>query len=225
MSRDEKIHVLVAHANPLVSAGLEAAFATREGFELVANRACGAALEDTPGLSSVSVAVTDCAAGMRLMAMERGRRCRVLILTDDESEVSIRRAVELGIRGYLPLSSGLDSVVRAVRCIHNGGTAIAPIVMAKMAVSLRSPALTGREVEVLRMVMQGLPDKAIARRLQRSVGTAKSHVKAILCKLEASSRVEAVAVAWRRGLVHDESMTIPMDRARSRDVGELLVLP
>ncbi len=225
MSRDEKIHVLIAHANPLVSAGLEAAFAAHEDFQLVEGRAPGAALEYTSGLDSVSVVVTDCAAGMRLMTLERGRRCRVLILTDDESEISIRRAVELGVRGYLPLSSCLESVVRAVRCIHSGGTAIAPIVMAKMAVSLRSRPLTGREVEVLRLIMQGLPDKAIARRLQRSVGTAKSHVKAILTKLDASSRVQAIAVARRRGLVDDELITMPAERAMARDVGELLMLP
>ena len=97
--------------------------------------------------------------------------------------------------------------------------------MAKMAVSLRSRPLTGREVEVLRLIMQGLPDKAIARRLQRSVGTAKSHVKAILTKLEASSRVEAVAVARRRGLVHDEPMAAPAERTRARELSAILMLP
>jgi two-component system NarL family response regulator len=131
----------------------------------------------------------------------------VLILTDDDSEVSIRRAVELGVGGYMPLSSGVESVVRAVRCLHNGGTAIAPNVVTKMAMSLQSRGLTQREVEVLRLIMQGLSDKAIARRLQRSVGTARSHVKAILMKLKASSRVEAVAIARRRGLVSEKSMT------------------
>jgi DNA-binding NarL/FixJ family response regulator len=215
MSRGEQIHVLISHANPLVSAGLEAALAAQEDFELAAR--CD--------LGSVSVAVTDCETGLRLMALKPGGRCRVLMLTDDESEITIRRAVELGIRGYLPLSTGVDSVVRAIRCIHSGGTAIAPIVMAKMAVSLRSRPLTEREVEVLRLVMQGLPDKAIARRLQRSVGTAKSHVKAILTKLEASSRVEAVAVARRRGLVHDEPMAVPGDRARPREMPALLMFP
>jgi DNA-binding NarL/FixJ family response regulator len=81
--------------------------------------------------------------------------------------------------------------------------------MTKMATSLRSRRLTDREIEVLRLIMQGLPDKAIARRLERSVGTAKSHVKAILMKLDASSRVEAVAVARRRGLVPEKSMAMP----------------
>lgn len=206
MSRDEKIHVFISHCNPLVSAGLEAAFARHEDFQLVEN--CANA-----------VAVTDCEMGMQLMAAGRRRACCVLILTDDESEVSIRRAVELGIRGYLPLGTRIEAVVRAVRCLHNGGTAIAPIVMEKIAISLRSRPLTGREVEVLRLIMQGLPDKAIARKLQRSVATAKAHVKAILTKLDASSRVEAVAVAQRRGLVREE----PRVPAYLRTSGEVRI--
>ena len=198
MSRDERIPVLIDHNNPLVAAGLQAAFATHQDFVL---------MPTDEAIHGSGVAVTDCAAGLHLMAVRCEHRRRVLVLTDDISEVNIRRAMELGIRGYLPLSSCVEDVVRAVRAIHSGGTAIAPIVMAKMAVSLSSRPLTGREVEVLRMIMQGLPDKAIARRLERSVATAKSHVKAILGKLDASSRVQAISVAMRRGLVQDDSHT------------------
>jgi DNA-binding NarL/FixJ family response regulator len=204
MLNDDKIHVLIAHANPLVAAGLEAAFRGQRDFH-VEHRAA----DEVSPPDGATVAVTDYDGGTRLLATRRGNRCRVLILTDDESEVSIRRAVELGIGGYLPLASGVESVLHAVRCIHNGGTAIAPNVMTKMAMSLRSRPLTEREIEVLRLIMQGLPDKAIARRLERSVGTAKSHVKAILMKLDASSRVEAVAVARRRGLVPEKSLAMP----------------
>jgi DNA-binding NarL/FixJ family response regulator len=89
-----------------------------------------------------------------------------------------------------------------------------------MALSLRSPALTGREIEVLRLIMQGLPDKVIARHLQRSIATAKSHVKAILGKLGAASRVEAVAIARRRGLVPQEQRTALRDYAIPRDMPE-----
>jgi two-component system, NarL family, response regulator len=146
----------------------------------------------------------------------------VLILTDDDSEVSIRRAVELGVGGYLPLSSGVESVVHAVRCIHNGGTAIAPNVMAKMAMSLRSRGLTQREAEVLRLIMQGLPDKVIAHRLGRSVETARSHVKAILMKLKASSRVEAVAIARRRGLVSEKTLALSGSAQRGAGAPQIL---
>ena len=207
MLNDDRIHVLIAHDSPLVAAGLEAAFGTQQDFHIVGRRET----DDVAPVDAATVAVADFEGGTRRLAAQRGAQCgggcRVLILTDDDSEVSIRRAVELGVGGYMPLSSGVESVVHAVRCLHNGGTAIAPNVVTKMAMSLQSRGLTQREVEVLRLIMQGLSDKAIAHRLERSVDTAKTHVKAILTKLEASSRVEAVAIARRRGLVSEKSMT------------------
>jgi DNA-binding NarL/FixJ family response regulator len=202
MLNDERIHVLIAHDNPLIAAGLEAAFGARQDFYIVGRRES----DDVSPLDAATVAVTDYEGGTRWLAAQRGSGCRVLILTDDDGEVSIRRAVDLGISGYLPLSSGVESVVHAVRCIHNGGMAIESNIMSKMAMSLRSRGLTQREVEVLRLIMQGLRDKVIAGRLEHSVETTKSHVKAILMKLGASSRVEAVAIARRRGLVSEKSL-------------------
>jgi len=202
MLNDDRIRVLIAHSNPLVAAGLEAAFSTQQDFHIVRCR-------DTVEASlvgAVTVAVMDFEGGTQRLAAQCRGVCRVLILSDDDSEVSIRRAMELGVGGYLPLSSGLESVVSAVRCIHSGGKAIAPNAMAKMAMSLQSCALTQREVEVLRLIMQGLPDKAIAHRLERSIETAKAHGRAIRLKLRASSRVEVVAIARRRGLVSEKSM-------------------
>jgi DNA-binding NarL/FixJ family response regulator len=204
MLNDDRIHVLIAHDNPLVAAGLEAAFGTQQDFHIVGRRET----DDVSHVDATTVAVTDYEGGTRRLAAQHRGGCRVLILTDDDSEVSIRRAVELGVGGYLPLSSGVESVVHAVRSVHNGGTAIAPNVMAKMAMSLRSRGLTQREAEVLRLIMQGLSDKVIARRLGRSAETVKSHVKAILMKLNASSRVEAVAIARRRGLVCEKTPAV-----------------
>jgi len=200
----EPIHVLIAHANSLVSAGLRAAFAAQEDFRLAEFGAAGPEPLLRASRSAPLVAITDCSAGMRILSAQNGTLCRVMILTDDMSEVTIRRALELGACGYLPLSSRPASIVGAVRNIHYGGTAIAPRVMLKMMASLRSAPLSSRELEVLRMIMQGLSDKAIARQLQRSVATAKTHVKGILTKLDVSSRVEAIVVARRRGLVHEE---------------------
>src|ERR1700722_20357326 len=202
MLNDDRIHVLIAHANPLVAAGLEAAYGTQQDFHIVGRRET----DDASPVSVATVAVADFEGGTRRLAAQWGGVCRVLILSDDDSEVSIRRAMELGVGGYLPLSSGLESVVSAVRCIHSGSKAIAPNAMAKMAMSLQSCALTQREVEVLRLIMQGLPDKAIALRLERSIETAKAHGRAIRLKLKASSRAEAIAIARRRGLGSEKSM-------------------
>ena len=167
MLNDDRIHVLIAHDNPLVAAGLEAALGTQQDFRIVGRLEA----DEVSPVDAATVAVTDYEGGTRQLAAQRGAQCeggcRVLILTDDDSEVSIRRAVELGVSGYLPLSSGVESVVHAVRCIRSGGTAIAPNVMTKMVISLQSRGLTQREVEVLRLIMQGLQDKVIAHRLER----------------------------------------------------------
>ena len=64
------------------------------------------------------------------------------------------------------------------------------------------PSLTQRELDVLQQLAQGRSNKDIARRLNITEGTAKTHVKSILTKLDAISRTEAVAVAHQRGLVH-----------------------
>ena len=202
MSDDAKVQVTIAHANPLVAAGLRAAISADSELRLVDEGA--------------HVLVTDYETGTGLMESGQGRAARILIVTDDNTEVHIRRAVELGAAGYLPLHSPLESVVRAVRCIDRGGTAIDPLALSKIAVSLASPALTVRETEVLRLMMQGLRDKAIAMKLKRTLATVKSHVKAILYKLSAASRVEAIAVARRRGLISEEGSTFPV---RDRAVG------
>ena len=204
MALSEKIRVMVAHGNPLVSAGLEVAFKAQEDFEVIScdpGAQCAVAAESR--LEAVSVAVTDCEIGLRLVASATSRKCRVLIITEDESEASIRRAVELGAGGYLLLTSSLESVVRGVRTVHDGGTPLDPLVTTKMVASLSGPPLTRRELDVLRLMMLGLSDKGIAKRLARSVGTAKTHVKAILAKLDCASRTAAVAVARRRGLVSE----------------------
>ena len=85
MSSEAKIHVLIAHGNPLVSAGLEAGFHARADFMVA----------DAPD----SVVITDCEIGMSLLTAKDGGRRRVLILTDEESEICIRRAMQRGVRG------------------------------------------------------------------------------------------------------------------------------
>jgi two-component system NarL family response regulator len=64
------------------------------------------------------------------------------------------------------------------------------------------PTLTQREIDVLQLLAQGRSNKDIARQLTITEGTAKTHVKAILTKLDAMSRTEAVAIAHKRGLIH-----------------------
>ncbi|MDB6089194.1 MAG: DNA-binding response regulator [Gammaproteobacteria bacterium] len=202
--KERKLKVVIAHRNPVVCAGLEAALAAQGDFEIVASHPD---YDWTQGrdaaIDSVPLVVADCATGLQLAAREQG--IRILIVTHDDRELSIRRAVELGIRGYLLLTASLEAVAHALRCVHDGGVAIEPAMAANLVSIVSGPALTRRELEVLRLVMRGCSDKAIANRLGTTVGTVKCHVKSILSKLNVSSRTEAAAVSYRRGLVPEEA--------------------
>jgi two-component system, NarL family, response regulator len=85
--------------------------------------------------------------------------------------------------------------------VCHGQTFVSPEVAAKLASRISEEELTNRELEILTLLAEGKSNKLIARELNISEGTVKTHVKSILEKLDATSRTEAVAVAARRGLI------------------------
>lgn len=211
MSQSPRLKVLITHGTPLVRAGLEAALRSQDDLEIVAPTT-GSDLTESGELDHAGVVVADCDTGLPLAAHRAATGCRVLIVTNDDTETSIRRAMEVGACGYLLMSSPLDMLVRAVRCVIDGGTALDPLVATRMRDSLKSPQLTARELEVLHLMTEGLSDKQIARRIARSTGTVKSHVKSVLTKLDTARRTEAVAVARRRGLLSGPVPSGPVRR-------------
>ncbi len=142
---------------------------------------------------------------------ERHPAVAIVMLTVSEDEDDLFRAIKAGAQGYLlkNLESGqLRSMLEAV---SRGEAAISPATAARIIDEFlragRSPArneperLTDREIEVLRLVTQGLRNKEIAARLGISENTAKFHLKNIVEKLHAQSRTELAARAVREGLV------------------------
>jgi DNA-binding NarL/FixJ family response regulator len=197
--------VLIAHGSPLISAGLASVLSAQPDFDVICCRDNGCPQRPSPqDMASVSVAVTDCATGLEIAA-DASNACRVVIFTEDESEVCIRLALHRGVSGYLLLASECEAIVNAVRSAHQGAAMFDPTVAAKIVASLAAPVLSSRESEVLGFMMAGLSDKTIARRLRRSLGTVKSHVKSVLAKLDVKSRSEAAAVARQRGLVSPQA--------------------
>ena len=105
------------------------------------------------------------------------------------------------MRGYLLVGCSLDDLAAGVRAVHRGARHLSPQVAARLAESISIEPLTAREEEVLRLVVEGLCNKAIGRRLGIAVGTVKSHLKSTFDKLNVESRTQAVAVVERRGLL------------------------
>lgn len=127
-----------------------------------------------------------------------------MILTHNTSEAKISRALEQGVRGYVLLGGSLEDLIDGLRSIHAGGVAVGPLVVTRMADWMKQQTLTPRQEEILRQLMLGLSNKIIASKLALTIGTVKSHVKAILQKLDARSRTEAAAIARRRGILEEE---------------------
>ncbi|WP_425258825.1 DNA-binding response regulator [Rubrivivax sp. RP6-9] len=195
-----RIRILVAHANPLIAVGLATALRRSEDFDVAVD-----GIDVGPGAALPDVVVADCETGLRRAAAHREARGtaapRVLVMCGQLREHEVRRALEQGVHGYLPLDSAIDEFVHGVRTVARGARYLAPSTAQCMADSLTREALTAREAEVLDLLACGQCNKSIARQLDIAVGTVKAHVKAIMAKLDASSRTQAVSVAAQRGLV------------------------
>jgi DNA-binding NarL/FixJ family response regulator len=127
---------------------------------------------------------------------------RIVVLTMYHGDEDIYRAVEAGAATYLLKEAILDDLARVVREVHNGSSRLPPDVQRILASRSTEEALTGREVEVLELIAQGLSNKDIASALGIAQETAKVHVKNILRKLCVTDRTAAVTTALKRGILH-----------------------
>jgi DNA-binding NarL/FixJ family response regulator len=205
MSEAFSIKVVIAHSDPLISAGLAALLKGQRDFEIASCSLNLAELGPIQGDGpSRYVVVADYNSGLQLAASRSAWRDKVMILTNSDSEANIWRALEQGVRGYLLLGCSLKDLVDGVRSVHAGSTVLAPLVAGRIADRMKSEALTTREADILRQIMLGLSNKSIAFKLGLAVGTVKTHIKSILEKLDATSRTDAVVIAQRRGILGEE---------------------
>lgn len=203
MLQPDKITVVIAHRDPFLSAGLARHLGYLAEFEpLVPGLELSAA--DCGDLGDVVVADYD--SGLLFLESNSRWRDRVVIFTERDSEASICHAMEQGVRGYLLLGCGVSDLATAIRTVHEGGCALSPLAALRIAERIRWGKLTPCELEILQLLFSGLRNKEIARATRRAPETVKTHVRAILRKLHARSRAQAVLVARRRGILPEESL-------------------
>ena len=186
------IKVFVEHEDTLLQAGLATLLARFDDLEVVHD-------------DDADVVVTDYLAALRRLrqAGEPHAGPRIVVLTRRDSELDIRCALSQGVDGYMIAGCSVDSVADAVRAVRQGLRHLDPVATHRVAESMFHEPLTGREKQVLQLVATGCANKVIAARLQIGVGTVKTHMRAVLDKLDAASRTEAAAVAHRRGLLQE----------------------
>jgi DNA-binding NarL/FixJ family response regulator len=145
---------------------------------------------------------------------ERYVDAAIVVLSAEQNPETVRRALELGARGYIPKSAKADVIINALRLVISGGIYIPPEILsgglsslpqARYAAAdnaLASPqaaGLTERQIQVLALIMQGKNNKTICRLLDLAEPTVKNHVTAILRALDVSSRTEAVITVNKLG--------------------------
>lgn len=141
--------------------------------------------------------------GVQLTEMIRKRApdAKVILLTTYDTDEEIFRGFRAGIATYLLKDIDSDGLLAAIRGVHAGRRIIEPKIALKLAEHVAADALTPRQDEVLRLLSQGKSNLEIAETIFISEGTVKAHVRAILRKLGARDRTQAITVAIKRGLV------------------------
>jgi DNA-binding NarL/FixJ family response regulator len=212
------ISVLIADDQRLVRAGFRVILAAEPDIVVVGEAADGVqAVELTRALAPDVVlmdirmpAMDGLAAAREVIARSKSA---VLILTTFDADEYVYEALRMGAGGFLLKDAPPDQLIGAVRCIASGNALIDPVItrrlIGRFAHAVRPPALqpaqlqelTARELDVLRLVAQGLTNAEIADRLVVEESTVKTHVSRILLKLGLRDRVQAVVVAYESGFV------------------------
>ena len=209
----EKIRILIADDHPVVRDGLVAILSTQDDLEVVGEAGNGRetvalAAERQPNVILLDLAMPEMDGVETLRQLRQANPdVRVIVFTAFDTDERILTAVQAGAQGYLLKGAPRQELFNAIRVVHSGGSLLQPIVASRLLRQVSQEPeqpvepLTPRELEVLERLAQGLQNKEIAAELVISERTVKFHVSAILGKLDAGNRTEAVAIAAQRGLI------------------------
>jgi DNA-binding NarL/FixJ family response regulator len=204
----DSIKIMVVEDHHVVRQGLVALLNAVAGMQVVAETADGGmalalfrkhipdvVLMDLrlPGMSGVE-AITH--------IRSQFPQARIIVLTTYDGDEDIHRALDAGARGYLLKGMSGDELMDAIRAVHSGRSRIPAQVAERLAERMVRPALTDRELGVLREIVSGKSNKEIGKELNISEATVKTHINSILGKLGVTDRTQAVTAAIQRGIVH-----------------------
>jgi DNA-binding NarL/FixJ family response regulator len=204
------IRLLIADDHPLVRSALAQLFDTTDDVTVVGSAADGraavtAALESSPDvvLMDLEMPGLDGIEATRAL-MKAGSTARVVILTTFSDRERIVGALDAGALGYLLKDAEHDEIVRGVRAAAAGDSPLAPRAAREMLAERASPDVTAdlsrRELEVLKLVARGLPNKLIARQLEISEKTVKAHLTSVFAQIGVTDRTQAALWAQRHRL-------------------------
>ena len=200
------IRVLLADDENLIRSALAQMLALEDDLEVVAEAASGAeaiaaARNTTPDVAVLDLQMPDrdgISVAEELAQVVPG--CASLIVTSHGRPGYLKRALESGVRGFLPKTTSAVTLAQVVRLVHAGGRHVDPELAAEAIAAGDSP-LTPREADVLEAAAGGAPVEDIARRVHLSPGTVRNYLSSAVAKLGATNRHEAAATARRMGWI------------------------
>lgn len=200
------IRVLLADDENLIRSALAALLALEDDIEVVAEAASAAEALAMARVHAPDVAVLDLQLPDRdgiSLAAELAVAlpgCAAVIVTGHGRPGHLKRALEAGVRGFLPKTVNASVLGSVVRTVHQGGRYVDPELAAE-AISAGDSPLTPREADILELAAGGAPVEEIAARAHLSPGTVRNHLSAAAAKLHAANRHAAVAEARRHGWI------------------------
>lgn len=210
------IKILIADDHPVVRDGLIAMLNTQAGFKVVGEAATGRetvekTLDLQPDIILLDLEMPDMD-GVEALEVIRKRlpEAQAIVFTAFDTDERILKALKSGARGYLLKGSPRQELFQAIQVVAQGGSLLQPLVTSRLLDYIQSTQpgdsppvdhLTEREIEVLKLVAQGRPNKEIASQLNITERTVKFHVSVILRKLNATNRTEAVKKASEAGYI------------------------
>jgi DNA-binding NarL/FixJ family response regulator len=209
------IRVLICDDHPVVREGLAAMLRMQPDIEVCGEAANGQQAIDTVRrdppdivLMDLRMPVVDGVSAMRQIH-EFAPDVQFIVLTTYDNDEYIFQGIQAGARGFLLKDSPREELFKAIRAVSRGESLLEPAVAGKLidrftALTRQTTApdnLSERELEVVRLMATGAPNKIIAERLSISGSTVKTHIQSIFQKINVSDRTEAVTEALRRGLI------------------------
>lgn len=200
---------MVVDDHPLMRVGIAAIINARPDMIVVAQAETGEESvklfqQHRPDVTLMDLRLPGKMGGVEAIATVRSSHphARFVVVTTYEGDADIHRALEAGAQGYVIKGMPYQTLVEALQKVHAGRRFVPPPVERALASRMPDSDLSSREMEVLQLLMSGKKNKDIANFLGITEATVKSHVSAILMRLNVNDRTEAVVTALRRGLVH-----------------------
>jgi DNA-binding NarL/FixJ family response regulator len=202
-----RIRIVSVDDHPLLRDGIASVIESQPDMEVIAEASNGLeavelCLQTRPDITLMDIQMPvmngiDATAAIRRSWPE----ARIVILTTYKGDVQARRALQADASGYLLKSMLRRELVDTIRQVHSGKRSVPVEIALDIAGRIDEVDLSGREIEVLRLVAQGSSNKRVGQLLEIAEDTVKAHMRTILNKIGASDRTHAVTLAIQRGII------------------------